>query len=103
MPRSYGVNCWKYTIAKLNPCLTVITIIFQLVGLEVRTTQGELLGNISEILTAPANDNYVVSRDKEQILIPAVEDIVKSVDLDKGCVVIEPIDGLLTLNKKTGS
>ena len=33
---------------------------FQLIGLEVWTTQGELLGNITEILTAESNDNYVV-------------------------------------------
>ena len=69
---------------------------FQLIGLEVWTTQGELLGTISEILTAESNDNYVVSGAKGEILIPAIEDVIKSVDLDKGCIVIEPIEGLLS-------
>ena len=73
---------------------------FQLVGLEVRTTQGELLGNISEILPTPSNDNYVVSGPKGDTLIPAIEDIVKSIDLDTGYIVIEPIEGLLSLNQK---
>jgi len=68
---------------------------FQLIGLEVWTTQGELLGNITEILTAESNDNYVVSGTKGEILIPAIEDVVKSIDLDKGRIVIEPIEGLL--------
>lgn len=76
---------------------------FQLIGLEVRTTQGELLGNITEILSASGNDNYIVSGAKGEILIPAVEDIVKSIDLNKGCLVIEPIEGLLSLNKKASS
>ncbi|MBI2328636.1 MAG: 16S rRNA processing protein RimM [Chloroflexi bacterium] len=76
---------------------------FQLIGLEVRTTQGELLGNISEILSTPANDTYVVSGVKGEILIPAIEDVIKSIDLDKGCLVIEPIEGLLNLNKKPAS
>jgi len=68
---------------------------FQLIGLEVWTTQGELLGNITEILTAESNDNYVVSGDKGEILIPAIEDVVKSIDLDSRRITIEPIEGLL--------
>ena len=73
---------------------------FQLIGLEVWTTQGELLGNIIEVLTADSNNNYVVSGDEGEILIPAIEDVVKSIDLDKGRIVIEAIPGLLNLNQK---
>ena len=76
---------------------------FQLIGLEVWTTQGELLGNITEILTTQSNDSYVASGAKGEILIPAIEDVIKSIDLDKGCLVVEPIEGLLDLNKKAGS
>jgi len=76
---------------------------FQLVGLEVWTTQGELLGNITEILTAESNDNYVVRGAEGKILIPAIEDVVKSIDLNKGRIVIEPIEGLLNLNKKVAN
>ena len=68
---------------------------FQLIGLEVWTTRGELLGNISKILTAESNDNYVVRGAEGEIIIPAIEDVVKSIDLDKGRIVIEPIKGLL--------
>ncbi len=72
---------------------------FQLIGLEVWTTQGELLGNITEILSAPGNDTYVVSGAQGEILIPATEDVITSVDIKKGCLVIEPMEGLLSLNK----
>ena len=75
---------------------------FQLIGLEVWTIQGELLGNIAEILTAESNDNYVVRGARGEILIPAIDDVVKSVDLNKGHMVIEPIEGLLNLNQKAG-
>jgi 16S rRNA processing protein RimM len=74
---------------------------FQLIGLEVWTTQGEFLGNITKILATESNDNYVVRSTKGEILIPAIEDVIKSIDLDKGCLVIEPIAGLLSLNQKT--
>ena len=69
---------------------------FQLIGLEVWTTQGELLGTVTEILTAESNDNYVVRGAKGELLIPAIEDVIKSIDLDKGCMVIEAIKGLLS-------
>ncbi len=68
---------------------------FQLIGLEVWTTQGELLGEVTEILSAPANDVYVVQGDAGENLLPAIEDVVKTVDLEKGRIVIEPIPGLL--------
>jgi len=74
---------------------------FQLIGLEVWTTQGKLLGNITEILTAESNDNYVVRGNDGEILIPAIEDVVKSIDLNKGRIIIEAIPGLLRLNQKT--
>ena len=71
---------------------------FQLVGLEVWTTQGKLLGKVTKILSAPSNDNYVVDGEKGEILIPAIEDAVKSVDLESGRITIEAIEGLLDLN-----
>lgn len=73
---------------------------FQLIGLEVWTTRGELLGNITDILKTASNDNYVVKTAEEEVLIPSIEDVVKSIDLDEGHVVIEPIEGLLNLNKR---
>ena len=76
---------------------------FQLIGLEVWTNQGELLGTITEILTAESNDNYVVRGAKGEILIPAIEDVVKSIDLSEGRIVIEAIPGLLSLNQKAGN
>lgn len=76
---------------------------FQLTGLEVWTTQGEPLGTVTEILTADSNDNYVVRGAKGEILIPGIEDVIKSIDLNKGCIVIEPIEGLLSLNQKSSN
>lgn len=71
---------------------------FQLIGLEVWTAEGERLGKVVRILSASSNDNYVVSGEKGEILIPAIEDVVKSVDLERGRITIEPIEGLLDLN-----
>jgi len=74
---------------------------FQLIGLEVRTVQGEILGEITEIITTGSNDNYVVRNARGEILIPAIADVVKSVDIERGVMTIEAVDGLLDLNRKT--
>jgi 16S rRNA processing protein RimM len=68
---------------------------FQLIGLEVWTTRGELVGSITEVLTGKSNDNYVVSGAKGEVLIPAIDEVVKSVDLGSRRVTIEAIEGLL--------
>jgi 16S rRNA processing protein RimM len=76
---------------------------FQLIGLEVETTRGEPLGNITEIITTESkdiNDIYVVNGNRGEILIPAIEDVVKSIDLEQGRIIIEPIKGLLSLNQR---
>ncbi|MFC1915302.1 ribosome maturation factor RimM [Chloroflexota bacterium] len=76
---------------------------FQLIGLEVWTTGGKRLGNVTEVMPTESNDVYIVHCAREEILIPAIEDVVKSIDLDKGCLVIEPISGLLSSNETATS
>ena len=68
---------------------------FQVVGLEVWTTDGEFLGRITQILPTGNNDVYVVRSEDREVLIPAIDDVVKSVELEQGRIVIEVIEGLL--------
>ena len=69
--------------------------IFDLIGLEVVTTQKQHIGTIEDILELPANDVYVVKNGNREILIPAVKEIIKKVDIKNQRIVIEPIEGLL--------
>ena len=67
-----------------------------LVGLEVVTTEGESIGRLTEVLGTGANDVYVVARPGQRdALIPAIADVVRSVDLDAHRMVIEVMPGLL--------
>ena len=72
----------------------------QIIGLRVITTGGEEIGTITDILTGKSNDNYIVKGPAGEVLIPAIEDVVRSIDLTEGTITIEPIDGLLELNVK---
>ena len=71
--------------------------LFQLIGLEVVTTSGEVLGVLREVIETGANDVYVVRGDtRGEVLIPAVPHVVRRVDLDAGRVTVELPEGLLT-------
>jgi 16S rRNA processing protein RimM len=67
---------------------------FDIIGLEVITTDGAVLGKVSDILTC-GNDVYVVKGEGKEILIPATRDVIKSINLKAHKMVIEPIEGLL--------
>ena len=68
---------------------------YELIGLRVVSTEGEELGEITEVLERPANDVFVVRGPKGEALIPAVDDIVREVDIEGGVVTIEVVPGLL--------
>lgn len=69
---------------------------FQLLGLSVRSTEGRELGRITEVLSTPENDVFVVSGSLGEILVPAVDDIVRQVDLESGTMTIEVVEGLIS-------
>ena len=78
-------------VAELVPLAEGQYYQFELLGLEVVTTTGQSLGPLREILRTGANDIYVTDR----ALIPAIDSVVKQIDLPRGRIVIEPIAGLL--------
>lgn len=69
---------------------------FQLIGMRVETDTGEALGEIVDVFTAPgANDVFVVHGARGEILIPAIEDVVITLNVEAGRVLIRPLPGLL--------
>jgi 16S rRNA processing protein RimM len=64
--------------------------IADIVGLEVVTPAGVSLGRITEVIRTGANDVYVTPK----AMIPALRDVVKSVDLKAGRMVAEPWEEL---------
>ncbi|MGY3724430.1 16S rRNA processing protein RimM [Granulicatella balaenopterae] len=70
----------------------------EIVGLDIYTDEGELLGKVKEILSPGANDVWVVkavAKGKKDILIPYIEPVVKEINLAEGKVVITVIEGLI--------
>jgi 16S rRNA processing protein RimM len=70
---------------------------FQLVGLAVVTTGGEPLGTLREVLHYPANDVYEVWDEERgrEVLLPAAGNMIREVDLERGVMIVELLDGLI--------
>jgi 16S rRNA processing protein RimM len=72
--------------------------VHDMIGLSVQTGEGKLLGTLSEVLFTGANDVYVVETPDEphrEILLPAIPEVIKNVDLEQGILTVEPLPGLL--------
>jgi len=65
-----------------------------IIGLEVRTVDGERLGNIDHIIETGSNDVYVCTGGEREILLPAIEDVIKTIDLEKRFMIVELLEGL---------
>lgn len=71
--------------------------IFQLVGLPVLTEEGDFLGILKEILPTGSNDVYRVCHPEtgREILLPAIEDCIKSIDLEGRRILVKLLPGLI--------
>lgn len=62
---------------------------WQLVGLEVTTTNGARLGTLEDVLEYPANDVYMVRDGDRETLVPAVKTMVREINLDDRRMVVD--------------
>lgn len=65
---------------------------FQLLGLEVITTEGARIGKIESIIETGSNDVFVVKNGDQEHLVPAVKDFIKEIDIKKGTMIVEPLE-----------
>ena len=69
-----------------------------LIGLTVKTDEGDILGNVKDVLFTGANDVYVVERENgKDLLLPAIRQCILDVDLEEQVMTVHLLDGLLDL------
>ena len=70
--------------------------IVDLIGLEVYTDEGKLLGKVDDIYNTGANDIYVIKDELgKQVLLPGIKDVIKNVDLEGKKIIVHLIPGLI--------
>jgi 16S rRNA processing protein RimM len=68
---------------------------FQLIGVRVETESGKWLGQVVEVLETGANDVYVLRGPRGEVLLPAVEEVIRELDLESKRMVVRPLPGML--------
>jgi len=67
-----------------------------LFNLEVVTEEGRMLGEIVDIIYTGSNDVYVIKNKETQkeLLIPAIKQVIKKVDLQQKTMIVRLLEGL---------
>jgi len=65
-----------------------------LLGMRVERPDGELLGAVVDIIRAGETDVLVVRGDRSELLLPALESVVRSVDIEARRIVAVPQEEL---------
>lgn len=59
---------------------------FEIEGLTVFAGDGLPMGVVTDIIHTGSNDVYVVSQDGRETLVPALKDVVRAIDLERGAM-----------------
>lgn len=71
--------------------------IADLIGLDVVTEEGEQFGKMKDVLVTGANDVYVVEcGDGTEVLLPAIHECIKNIDMEQEQITVHIMDGLLS-------
>jgi len=68
---------------------------YQIEGLAVYSEDGTLLGRVAEILETGANDVYVVAGPRGELLLPAIKDVIRQIDVPGGTMTVRVPEGLV--------
>jgi 16S rRNA processing protein RimM len=92
--RLHGKWIW-IAAEEAMPLSEGVYYIHQVLGLNVETEAGEQLGVLTEVLCPGANDVYVVTDGEREVLLPALEEVIRQVDLAARKMVVRLPDGLV--------
>ena len=66
-----------------------------LIGVRVRTSRGDDIGEVKDLIDSGGHDILVVKSSEREFLVPFVRKFVTAVDLDGSMITVEPVEGLL--------
>ena len=70
--------------------------IADMIGMEVCTEDGNIFGTLKDVIETGANDVYVIENAEHgEVLVPVIKECIRSVDIEKGQMMIHLMDGLI--------
>jgi 16S rRNA processing protein RimM len=67
---------------------------FEIEGLKAFDDTGKYYGEIEDIIATGSNDVYVVRGDGKEWLVPMIDSVVQSIDLEQGKLIFHCVEGL---------
>jgi len=65
-----------------------------IIGLDVYSEEGEYIGIIESVFPTGSNDVYVCRGEKREILLPAIADIIRKIDINRRVMTVKLLEGL---------
>jgi len=69
--------------------------VHDIVGLAVHDESGKRIGSVREVLRLPGHDVYVLDCEGREVMVPAVKEFVRAIDLESGTMTVRLIEGML--------
>ena len=70
--------------------------IVDLIGCRVYTDDQKELGEVIDVFSTGSNDVYVVKDELgKQVLLPAIKDVIKNVDIENRTIIVHLLEGLI--------
>ena len=70
--------------------------VVDLIGCTVYTDDNQMLGKVDDVFSTGSNDVYVVKDELgKQVLLPAIKDVIKNVDIANKTITVHLMEGLM--------
>ena len=70
--------------------------IADMIGMQVKTEDGKAFGTLKDVMETGANDVYVIdSISHGEVLVPAIKECIRKVDVAEGKMIVHLMDGLV--------
>ena len=69
--------------------------IHDIIGLRVVDEEENSIGVVKDVLQLPAHDVYVIDSQGREVMVPAVKEFIKKIDVSGGTMTVKLIDGLV--------
>lgn len=92
---------YKNFYIKINRCDAVELeknsyFIVDIIGSRVYTEEDEYLGKVIDVFQTGSNDVYTVKNDNgKEILLPAIEEVIKDIDIENKKIIVHLLEGLI--------
>jgi 16S rRNA processing protein RimM len=65
-----------------------------IIGLDVYNEDDKYIGKIESVFPTGSNDVYVCKQAEREILLPAIADVIRKIDLNRRVMIVRLLEGL---------